>query len=188
MLQSVWLLAESVFHKTGAALLNARAPHRVDVFGSISKWAPANLSVRVGTYACKRAVIYSGASPFSALYTWMSNLYCTLTRACRRRRTAASCWSECEGSRLYAGDVPCSYGWNRHNMYQFKLFLIFKLFIIVYNYFKKSKIVFNCYVCPLFYQTAGPIMTKFGTHIYVNRSGNGSNPNKFPPPHPKAEL
>ena len=57
-----------VFHKTGAALLNARAPHRVVVFGSISKWAPADLSDRVGTYSCRRSAMYSGASPFSALH------------------------------------------------------------------------------------------------------------------------
>ena len=38
-----------VFHKTGAAaLLKARAPHRVVVFGSSSRWAPADTSARVG--------------------------------------------------------------------------------------------------------------------------------------------
>ena len=47
-----------VFHKNGATLLNARAPHGVVVFGSISKWAPADLSDRVGTY--------SKATPLSA--------------------------------------------------------------------------------------------------------------------------
>ena len=67
-----------VFHKSGAALLNARAPHRVVVFGSISKWAPADLSDRVGTYSCRRSAMYLAASPFSDLYTWMSSLYCIL--------------------------------------------------------------------------------------------------------------
>ena len=45
-----------VFHKTGAALLNSRAPHRVVVLGSSSTWAPADLSVLVGTYACWKEV------------------------------------------------------------------------------------------------------------------------------------
>ena len=57
-----------VFHKTGAVLLKARAPHRVVVFGSSSRWAPADLSARIGKYACRRSAMYSGASPFSALY------------------------------------------------------------------------------------------------------------------------
>ena len=57
-----------MFHRTGAALLDARAPHRVAVFGSSSRWAPADLSDRVGTYSCRRSAMYSGASPFSALY------------------------------------------------------------------------------------------------------------------------
>ena len=79
-----------VFHKTGAVLLNARAPHRVVVFGSISKLAPADLSDRVGTYSCRRSAMYSDASPFSALYTWMSSLYCILCSngsQCRFTRT-----------------------------------------------------------------------------------------------------
>ena len=67
-----------VFHRTGAALLNARAPHRVAALGSRRRWAPADLSARVGTYSCRRSAMYSGASPFSALYTWMSSLYCIL--------------------------------------------------------------------------------------------------------------
>ena len=66
-----------MFHKTVAALLNARAPHGVVVFGSSSMWAPAYLSDLVGTCAYRRFVIYSGASPFSALNTWMSSLYST---------------------------------------------------------------------------------------------------------------
>ena len=37
-----------MFHRTGAALLNARAPHRVAVLGSRRSWAPADLSARVG--------------------------------------------------------------------------------------------------------------------------------------------
>ena len=67
-----------VFHNTGAALLKARATRRVVVLGSSSRWAPADLSVRDGTYAYRSSVMYSGASPFSALYTWMSSLYCIL--------------------------------------------------------------------------------------------------------------
>ena len=67
-----------VFYKTGAALLKDRTSHRVGVFGSSSRWAPADLNARVGTYSWRRSEMYSGASPFSALHTWMSSLYCIL--------------------------------------------------------------------------------------------------------------
>ena len=50
MLQSI--VVGRVFHKTGAALLNARAPHRVAVLGSSTRWAPADLSERVGKNRC----------------------------------------------------------------------------------------------------------------------------------------
>ena len=49
-----------VFHKTGAALLKARAPHRVIVFSSSSRRAPADLNAGVGTYSCRMSAIYSG--------------------------------------------------------------------------------------------------------------------------------
>ena len=97
-LQLLWLMAECF----RAALLNARAPHRVVVFGSISKWAPADLSDRVGKYSCRRSAMYSGASPFSVLYTWMSSLYCILCSTgsqCRFIRTGLVISDACTGDR-----------------------------------------------------------------------------------------
>ena len=85
-----------VFHKTGAALLNAWAPQ---AWLSWAKVADGHLPTSVfeleRMLVGRRSVMYSGASPFSALYTWMSSLYCILCSTGSQWRFIRTCviWS-----------------------------------------------------------------------------------------------